>query len=112
MFWSFLHLIRWGSLLGPPLLPGAERVTAADRRAAGTTPRAHPAVAIGRRALRVAVTTLQRRPGAAAIMVMGLPAVVAGTTTTALLVAAGIIGRRAVLPAATIITERFLTSFY
>ncbi len=92
MFWSFLHLIRWGSLLGPPLLPGADRVTAAARRAAGTTPRAHPAVAIGRQALRVAVTTLQRMPGAAAILAMARRAAVAGITTTALLVAVDIIG--------------------
>jgi hypothetical protein len=100
-------------LLGLPLLRGAALVTAADRRAAGTTPRAHPAVAIGRQALRVAViTTLQRPPAAEVIMAMGLPVAAAGITTTGLRVAVAIIGLRvlraaviglqAVLPAATI----------
>ena len=79
----------------------------------GTILRIPPVAVIGRQALRVAViTTLQGAPAAEVFMAMGLPAAVAGITTTVLLVAvviiglpvlrAAVIGLQAVLPAATI----------
>lgn len=111
-----MRLIRWGSLLGLPLLLGAALVTAVDRRAAGIIRPAHPVVDTGPRALRLAfITTLQREPAAEVILAMGLPAAVAGITTTALRVAVGAIGLpalrvaatglQAVLPAAITITD-------